>query len=124
VIPSRAVTVLALVINEMISNAIKHGMAKQSEGTIIVRGREEEGMVIVQVLDTGRGPAFKISFDESAEVNSEGLGLSLIRNLIVDLEGRFSLRRELLHQPNKENEPPIEYTVAEVRFPLVRRNRI
>jgi len=124
VIPSRAVTVLALVINEMISNAIKHGMAKQSEGTIIVRGREEEGMVIVQVLDTGRGPAFNIAFDESAEVNTEGLGLSLIRNLIVDLEGRFSLRRELLHQPNKENEPPIEYTIAEVRFPLVKRGRV
>ncbi len=123
VIPSRAVTVLALVINEMISNAIKHGMAQQSEGTIIVRGREENGMVIVQVLDTGRGPAAEISLDESGEGSSEGLGLSLIKNLIVDLEGRFSLRRELLPQPNKENDPPLEYTVAEVRFPLVRRSR-
>ncbi|MBA2681500.1 MAG: GAF domain-containing protein [Ktedonobacteraceae bacterium] len=123
VIPSRAVTVLALVINEMISNAIKHGMAQQSEGTIIIRGREEDDMVIVQVLDTGGGPAAEISLDESGEGSSEGLGLSLIKNLIMDLQGRFSLRRELLPQPNKENEPPREYTVAEVRFPLARRSR-
>ena len=84
IIPSRAVTVLALVINEMISNAIKHGMAKQKEGEIVIRGVEEDGMVIVQVLDNGIGPAFEVSFDENAERSSEGLGLSLIKQLISD----------------------------------------
>jgi two-component sensor histidine kinase len=122
VIPSRAVTVLALVINEAISNAIKHGMKNKTEGTIVIRGREENGMVIVQVLDDGNGPAFEVSLDESGEGNSEGLGLSLIKNLIADLGGKFSLRRENVTLASNRNaqghETPVERTVAEVRFPL------
>lgn len=122
VIPSRAVTVLALVINEAISNVIKHGMKNKIEGTIIIRGREENGMVIVQVLDDGEGLAFEVSLDESGEGNSEGLGLSLIKNLIADLGGKFSLRREMVTLNNnrngQENEASVELTVAEVRFPL------
>ena len=123
VIPSRAVTILALAMNEMISNAIKHGLAGQSRGTITIRGFEEEGTVIVQVIDTG--PPFEASLEEAGEGNSEGLGLSLIKNLIGDLGGKFSLRREVIHNGG-QNEKALqnglsgEYTVAEVRFPLVR----
>jgi two-component sensor histidine kinase/putative methionine-R-sulfoxide reductase with GAF domain len=121
VIPSKAVTTLALVINEMISNAIKHGMKKQAEGTITIRGREENGIVIVQVLDDGKeGPAFELSFNETAERSSEGLGLSLIKNLISDLRGQFSLRRTNVALFNRPDEEPVERTVAEVRFPLTR----
>ncbi len=127
VIPSRAVTILALVINEMVSNAIKHGMTGQSKGVVTVRGREEDGMVIVQVIDTG--PPFELPA-ESGESSSEGLGLSLIKHLIGDLEGTFSLRREafsgsIAGQSAKEGESslPVECTVAEVCFPLVKRSR-
>ena len=73
----------------MVSNAIKHGLAGKAEGTVSIRGREEDGMVIVEVLDTGDGPGVT----ELEEESSEGLGLSLIRNLMGDLEGRFVLRR-------------------------------
>jgi GAF domain-containing protein len=127
VIPSRAVTILALIINEMVSNAIKHGLAEQSVGRVIVRGREEDGWVYVQVVDSGKGPAFNLQFGENSESSSEGLGLSLIKNLAGDLDGQFSLRRE--HDPASQNgasnvsDGPAEYTVAEVRFPLVRRSR-
>lgn len=123
IIPSRAVTVLALVINEMISNAIKHGMAKQKEGEIVIRGVDEDGMVIVQVLDNGIGPAFEVSFDENAEGSSEGLGLSLIKQLISDLNGKFSLRRgtvTLASRNASEDVVPVERTISEVRFPLAR----
>lgn len=116
VIPSRAVAILALVLNEMVSNAIKHGMAGITEGTVIIRGAQANGIVTVQVSDSGKG------FPEmlSEEDNSEGLGLSLIRNLIGDLGGRFTLRREKI-----ENEAGAveERTVSEVRFPLERRTR-
>jgi two-component sensor histidine kinase/putative methionine-R-sulfoxide reductase with GAF domain len=120
VIPSRAVTILALVLNEMVSNAIKHGMADLREGTVLVRGREEQGTVVVEVIDTGRGPLKSLDEAEAGE----GLGLSLISNLIADLRGRFSLSRV------SELEPPASmpglkapfggYTVAQVRFPLTR----
>ena len=86
VIPSRAVTILALVLNEMVSNAIKHGMVDLKEGRVTIRGFEENGTVIVQVIDTGTklkqsqpclGDRYPVD-----EENSEGLGLSLIKNLI------------------------------------------
>ncbi len=106
VIPSRAVTILALVLNEMVSNAIKHGMQGMREGNVTVRGYEERGQAVVAVLDTGSGPG-----ETFEEENVEGLGLSLIRNLIGDIGGQFTLRRT-------EETPP--RTCAEVRFPLER----
>lgn len=126
VIPSRAVSVLALALNEMVSNAIKHGMADQSEGTITIAGREEDGNVIVQVIDTGSGPPLDMSVEETSEnTNFEGLGLSLIKNMIGDLDGSFTLRRETRVTPKREQDqqevPQAEYTVAEVCFPLTRR---
>lgn len=108
VVSSRAVAILALVLNEMLSNSIKHGMRGMSEGSISIRGYEEHGQIVVEVLDTGHGPAEPLE-----EENSEGLGLSLIRNLIGDIRGQFSLRRT-------EEEPP--RTCAEVRFPLEQRH--
>src|SRR5260221_6678460 len=58
VIPSRAVSVLALVLNEMVSNAIKHGMADQSKGTVTIRGRQEGGVAVVLAFMIGdRVPA-------------------------------------------------------------------
>ncbi len=107
VIPSRAVTILALVLNEMVSNAIKHGIDGHSSGAVTIRGREEQGVVVVEVLDTGSGPPAPVEVE-----SSEGLGLSLIGNLMGDLRGAFTLRRT-------EETPP--RTCAEVRFPLMRR---
>ena len=104
VIPSRAVAILALVLNEMVSNSLKHGMQGMSEGKISIRGYEEHGQIVVNVLDTGQGP-----IEPLEEESSEGLGLSLIRNLIGDIRGQFTLRRT-------EETPP--RTCAEVRFPL------
>ncbi len=132
VIPSRAVSVLALVLNEMVSNAIKHGMADQQEGLIAITGREEDGIVAVQVIDTGSGPPKDMSVEETSENgNFEGLGLSLIKNMIGDLDGSFTLQRKMIALPiagseEKElkelkDEQLVECTVAEVRFPLVRR---
>ena len=109
VIPSRAVAILALVLNEMVSNAIKHGMKGIRVGTVTISGREEDGLVIVEVLDTGNGPPVSKSLEED---DSEGLGLSLIRNLMGDIGGEFSLRRTMEIPPR---------TCAEVRFPLIRR---
>ena len=63
-------------------------------------------MVIVEVLDTGNGPPELFEED-----GSEGLGLSLIRNLMGDIGGQFMLRRTYEMPPR---------TCAEVRFPLVR----
>lgn len=107
VIPSRAVSILALVLNEMVSNAIKHGMAGMKEGIVTIHGYEQDAMVIVDVIDTGNRPLKPV--EESDESTSyEGLGLLLIKQLIGDLGGQFLLRRDA------------NQTVAQVSFPLVR----
>ncbi len=125
VIPSRAVTILALVLNEMVSNSIKHGMADITEGAITIKGREEDGIVTVQVIDTGSGPKFDSTFEESnGSGNFDGLGLSLIKNMIGDLDGDFTLKREQCVLANiPSGDASTECTVAEVHFPLKRRNR-
>jgi two-component system, sensor histidine kinase PdtaS len=107
VIPSRAVTILALVLNEMVSNAIKHGMKGRTRGTVTIRGYEEKGIVVVQVVDPGTDLQ---QWEQGDDENGEGLGLSLIKNLIGDLGGQFSLLR--LGETGQ--------TKAEVRFPLAR----
>jgi len=131
VIPSQAVNILALVLNEMISNSIKHGMARQKEGVVIIRGREEDGLVSVQVIDTGSGSSAERTSEEMSENGSfEGLGLSLIKHLLTDIDGQFLLRREIASEDMLERArkatsgtPPAECTKAEVRFPLLRRSR-
>lgn len=129
VIPSRAVSILALILNEMVSNAIKHGMAHQSEGEISIRGWEDDGNVVVQVIDNGNGPPFKLPLEEANE-RGEGLGLSLIKNLAGDLGGYSTLRREagvpVLPPANEiaaEGMSITQQTIAEVRFPLQRFRR-
>jgi len=62
----------------------------------------------VQVIDTGTKLR---QWEPGEEESGEGLGLSLIKNLIGDLGGNFTLRRE----------GEKGHTVAEVRFPLVRK---
>src|SRR5947207_15670750 len=93
----------------MEAKSIKQGMTIMREGIVTKRGREEDGLVIVEVLDTGNGPPVTESLEED---DNEGLGLSLIRNLMGDIGGKFILRRTMELPPR---------TSAEVRFPLVRR---
>ncbi|MBV8693948.1 MAG: GAF domain-containing protein [Chloroflexi bacterium] len=131
VIPAQAVNILALVLNEMISNSIKHGMARQKEGLVIIRGREDGGLVTVQVIDTGNwSPTERASVEMSENGSFEGLGLSLIKHLLADIDGQFLLRREAASEDVLEHArktmsttPPAECTMAEVRFPLLRRSR-
>ena len=86
-------------------------------------------MVIVQVIDTGRGPLTEMPVEESGENSGfEGLGLSLIKHLIGDLDGSFTLRREgdaavsAQQEDGGRKSENAERTVSEVRFPLVRRS--
>jgi len=84
-------------------------MTGMKKGSVTIRGREEDGLVIVEVLDTGNKLPVSASLEED---DSEGLGLSLIRNLMGDIGGEFTLRKTMELPPR---------TCAEVRFPLVRR---
>ncbi|NJM07853.1 GAF domain-containing protein [Candidatus Gracilibacteria bacterium] len=86
---SRDATVLALVINELISNALTHGLATEG-GRIEIEARLADGMVTVEVRDDG--PTHP---QPDRTGHSSGLGLQIIETLVSDdLGGTFQLRRD------------------------------
>lgn len=85
---SRKATAVALVINELVYNAIKHAFPGRSEGSIVISMQEVGGRdVLIQVKDDGVGlpPGFDI------ERNGR-LGLQIVQGMVrQDLQGEFTL---------------------------------
>jgi PAS domain S-box-containing protein len=79
-----------LIVNELVSNALKHAFPRGEHGEISVRCRSEEhGWATVTVSDTGIGlPA---GFDIE---NMESLGLQLVDMLVKQLRGTIRLDTE------------------------------
>lgn len=91
---------VALVVNELIHNCVKHAFKEGSEGKITVCLQKDDPVLEIQVRDDGIGysPAMKPS-----------LGLDIIRMTVEnDLDGEFSIHRIK------------EGTLASVRFPYKR----
>ncbi len=83
-LPSRAATALALVVNELVQNAVEHGLTGSGEGAVSVSlGRAPEEIVVV-VRDDGRGmPA----------AMQPGLGLEIVATLVrEELRGQIEWR--------------------------------
>lgn len=86
-LPSRKATALASAINELITNAVKHGFAGRREGSIFVSLQEGAGKVLVQVRDDGVG--LPEGFDPSRDAR---LGLRIVQGIVEqDLGGEFTL---------------------------------
>lgn len=80
-------TSCALVLNELVQNALEHGIAERMYGTISITLAEEEHALILTVLDDGSGlpPTFNLN-------QSGNLGLQIVQTLVRnDLKGNFSL---------------------------------
>ncbi len=75
VLPSRPATSLALVINELLQNALEHAFPGRAEGSVrILLSRSAEG-IIVEVADAGVGLAGEAP---------KSLGLEIVRTLVCD----------------------------------------
>ncbi len=80
-------TTLAIILNELVANAIEHGFAGRDKGTINISGAREGDRIIVRVADDGQGlpPGFSIQAGGN-------LGLQLVRGLASSaLRGSFTL---------------------------------
>jgi two-component sensor histidine kinase len=101
-VASREATVLALVINELISNALTHGLAAEG-GVVEVDASLDGDVVLLEVRDDG--PLHPEPPPRTA--GSSGLGLSIIETLAADdLGGVFELQRT----------PGDMWTRAQIRF--------
>lgn len=85
--PSQPATALALLINELIQNALEHAFQGRSEGRVIVHIETQDDHLLVEVSDNGAG--LPPSFDPQIDGN---LGLELVRTLACDdLRGEFTM---------------------------------
>jgi two-component sensor histidine kinase len=79
---------LALVINELVTNAVKHGLSNRSDGHVWVRlARNDENSAVISVRDEGLGlpPDFDLK-------RSKGLGMRIVAGLSEQLQAAISHR--------------------------------
>ncbi|MCC7022712.1 MAG: GAF domain-containing protein [Thermomicrobiales bacterium] len=106
-VPSKQATILALLINELVANAVKHGFAGRDHGTISIRARKEQGQAVIEIGNDGR--AIPEDFDPSG---SHGLGMRIIQRLVTaDLHGDFRIG------------PGEVGSIAVLRFPIAPETR-
>ncbi|HOW15033.1 histidine kinase dimerization/phosphoacceptor domain -containing protein [Methanosarcina sp.] len=79
---------LGIIINELVSNALKHAFSDRESGEICICLKKEEkgNHFLLTVRDNGRGFPEEIDFRET-----ESLGLQLVINLVDQIEGSIEL---------------------------------
>ena len=78
-VPASTATSLALVLAELVHNAIEHGLAPAGRGSVSVTMRRLPGELHLSVRDDGRG--LPPDFDDTREAN---LGLAIVRTIVDD----------------------------------------
>ena len=105
-LPSDAATSLALVLNELITNAIIHGFEGRSQGTLSITIRRDGDNGLILVCDDGVGMA-----QAPVDTGRKHLGMAIVRTLIEkDLQGAIAF-----------DDGVPEGTVVTIRFPLPER---
>ncbi len=86
-LPAQQATACALVINELLQNAVEHGYVRLPGGTITIHLEDQGDWVEIAVIDNGQGLPPDFSLDQVAS-----LGLQIVRTLAQDdLRGEFEL---------------------------------
>lgn len=75
---------LALILNELLTNAIKYGISDRPDGEIRVALRRHSGNIVLSVQDDGAGFV-------PPETRRRASGLGLVRGLASQLNGRFAV---------------------------------
>lgn len=79
--------IAGLIINELVTNAVKHAFGELQRGEILVELEErDDHRLILRVADNGQG------FPQDAQAEkADTLGLKLVRSLSAQLDGRLSV---------------------------------
>jgi two-component sensor histidine kinase len=87
---SQQATACALVVNELLQNAVEHGYRDRDSGLVSVQLTDDGEWVTIVVGDDGAGLPEDFDLKEDG-----GLGLRIVRSLVQgDLKGRFEIRGE------------------------------
>jgi two-component sensor histidine kinase len=86
-LPAQQATSCALIINELVQNAVDHAFVGLPGGNIVVRLAAGDDSMSIEIQDDGRG--LPHDFDVQRQ---GGLGLQIVRSLVrEDLKGEFEL---------------------------------
>ena len=85
-LPNDAAMPLALILNELVTNAVKHGANGRGEAAVRVGLTRRDGGFVLYVEDDGAG------FDPEA-VRERSSGLQLVQGLARQLRGKFEVTR-------------------------------
>jgi two-component sensor histidine kinase len=87
-LPTQPATVCALVINELLQNALEHGYERQEGGTVTVNLGDDGEQITISVDDDGVGLPEEFDLGQT-----DSLGLQIVKALAEgDLKGSFELR--------------------------------
>ena len=78
-----------LIVNELVSNSLKHAFPEGKEGTIEIKLTEEKGVVHLRVRDDGIG--MPKNFDVA---HSETLGIQLVVSLSEQLDAKLHINND------------------------------
>jgi two-component sensor histidine kinase len=107
-LPGEEATSCALIINELLQNAVEHGYRDRDSGTIRVRLDETDDSMLVEIRDDGAG------LPEGFSIENSSLGLQIVRMLVREqLKGQFVLEsdegvRALVSFPRWRGEGPVK----------------
>lgn len=86
-LPSEKATSIALILNELLQNAIEHAFAGRTNGKLTVRFNDSGGCYELLIVDNGVGLPTDFSWQQSSS-----LGLKIIKTMAeADLKGSFAL---------------------------------
>jgi two-component system LytT family sensor kinase len=105
------VVVPSMILQPLVENSIKHGLARKlGAGSITIRSRRENGRVLIEVEDDGMG----FMIDRLNEPMSSGIGLANVRERLRVIYGAaYQLR--LTSEPGKGTSAQIEVPELQVR---------
>ncbi len=87
-LPAQQATTCAIIVNELIQNAVEHAFGEADQGTVTILLAEEDNFVQISIVDDGHGLPEGFSVD-----GAESLGLQIVRTLVQDdLKGEIQLR--------------------------------
>ncbi len=92
-----------LIINELVSNSLKHAFKDRFNGKINVKMRKNNGLIILKVADNGVGIPDNFQIEKAST-----LGLKLVKTLVNQLEGALVIEIK--------NETSFNVTFKEINY--------
>ena len=101
-LPPDAAVPFGLIVNELVTNSLKHAFPDGRTGTVRVLVHSRDGRISVEVRDDGVGSPPEIGIDTARSV-----GLRLVRSLSQQIEGSVQLRSH--HGPDQGTRVTLDF---------------